>query len=316
MNQTYDNWELILVDDNSTDKTLKIIKDFSCEKIKVFTSPGSGVSFARNEGIKRSSGEYFMFIDVDDSFVPEYIEKMIDAILKENTEVVLCGYYEVYSKNKMENSLPWSGYYDNDSILHEILPNILYPIHREKKVWFPVWRTILSRESIEKINFDINVSTAEDFLFMLEVFLKSKSVFFLDENLYFYNRNAGSSLNSYISKNMDKQRHSHEAMLKLLKKYNVFETLRERYLLNRESMYTTAISNAVRNKNKREIDKELKKIYKEFKNDKLLKNKVRVFQNEFKVSCPLLLLQMGCLRLLKLIFIFKEFLRLRKFKDA
>lgn len=67
LNQTYSNWELLIIDDGSTDNTLGIVSDFIDHRIKVFLLPkNKGVSYARNVGLKQSKGNYFTFLDADD----------------------------------------------------------------------------------------------------------------------------------------------------------------------------------------------------------------------------------------------------------
>jgi glycosyltransferase involved in cell wall biosynthesis len=78
LNQTYKNLEIIIVDDGSTDDTEEIVKKFSDERIKYIRYPKNrGLSFARNTGIRNSKGDFVAFLDSDDEYIPEKIEKTL-----------------------------------------------------------------------------------------------------------------------------------------------------------------------------------------------------------------------------------------------
>lgn len=78
-NQTYQNWELFLIDDGSTDDSLKIAKNLAKtdKRIKVISIKNSGAAVARNTGIEKASGRYLCFIDADDLWKPEKLEKQL-----------------------------------------------------------------------------------------------------------------------------------------------------------------------------------------------------------------------------------------------
>lgn len=79
LNQTYKNFELIIVNDNSKDNTIKIIKEYNDKRIKLVESDiNHGAAMSRNIGIKKASGRYITFIDADDYWVNDKLEKQID----------------------------------------------------------------------------------------------------------------------------------------------------------------------------------------------------------------------------------------------
>ena len=107
LNQTYSNWEMILVDDGSVDNSGDICDKFSKNdsRIHVIHQTNKGVSFARNKGIEKANGEYLIFIDSDDWIENNMFEEMITAI--NNTKADAC-YCDRYYKdvNKMIKNLP------------------------------------------------------------------------------------------------------------------------------------------------------------------------------------------------------------------
>lgn len=104
INQTYNNIEIILIDDGSTDKSGIICDNYSKidNRIKVFHKKNGGLSDARNFGIKKSKGKYITFIDSDDSIESDYIEYLYNLIKKYDVKLSICA-YTVVTDNKKYN---------------------------------------------------------------------------------------------------------------------------------------------------------------------------------------------------------------------
>ena len=101
LNQTFRNFELIVVDDCSTDSSLCLVKSFNDSRIRIISKPNnSGVSSSRNIGIKSANGDYICFLDSDDEYYPNHLQVLLEAINK---------YPYVYSLTTMNSTLLLSG---------------------------------------------------------------------------------------------------------------------------------------------------------------------------------------------------------------
>ena len=94
--QTYENWEMIIVDDGSKDDTRTVLQPYldKYSAIKYFYQDNQGQSVARNRGIKESQGDYICFLDSDNKWLPKKLELSVDAAVKNpDIDVFLCRHY-------------------------------------------------------------------------------------------------------------------------------------------------------------------------------------------------------------------------------
>jgi teichuronic acid biosynthesis glycosyltransferase TuaG len=108
LNQTYSNWELILIDDCSKDKTLEIVETFLLKSpnIKIIKNQENfGAAITRNKGIEASKGDYIAFLDGDDLWKPEKLEKQITFMLTQNCDVCFSSYEQIDVVGKPLNKL-------------------------------------------------------------------------------------------------------------------------------------------------------------------------------------------------------------------
>lgn len=88
LNQTFPDFELIIINDGSTDSTLEVTSRFSDQRLQIFSYPNAGLNASRNRGIAKSSGEYITFIDADDLWTPDKLESQLNA-LQNNPEAAV-----------------------------------------------------------------------------------------------------------------------------------------------------------------------------------------------------------------------------------
>ncbi|KAI4309251.1 glycosyltransferase family A protein [Lactobacillus intestinalis] len=319
--QTFKNFEVIIVDDHSQDSTIKAIREkFKNVKFeyKIILSDGNGVSAARNTGIRISQGKYIAFIDDDDTISEKYLDTLYNDAIENRVQVVLSNYEEIYQGQKFKKSLGNYGKFNNRWIREKFLPQTIFSLNGENLIWLPVWRTLIQKDIIidNNIKFNENISQAEDFIFMLRVLINTKNIF-LDSGspVYFYNRRSNSAMNKYIHNDLKKQLYFHSVFIYILKKYNLYEKVKLRYLSNRLQMYSTVISNAVRSGNYKNAKTDIKNTRNQLLRDKYLnKVKFKYLYNPWFVKLSLLLLKSNNVMFLYLIYLNKENLRLKKLK--
>ena len=92
--QTYQNFELLLVDDGSPDKCWEILQQYAAQdaRVCIFRKENGGVSSARNFGLEQARGEYICFVDSDDLVLPQYLEWLYDALCSCGTRIAMCRY--------------------------------------------------------------------------------------------------------------------------------------------------------------------------------------------------------------------------------
>jgi glycosyltransferase involved in cell wall biosynthesis len=179
--QSYKNMEIIVIDDGSTDRSAEILQKYWSE-IKLIKSSHSGASVARNIGIEQSRGQFIAFMDSDDIWISEKIEKQMSKILNNCADLVYCGYQEIGLASRIV--LP-NSHFKGDC--YEFFKN--YP-----GVSFLACGGVLIRKSILSKSglFDKNFKgAAEDWDFLRRICMNGK-VDFSDEVLFYYRRHSTS----------------------------------------------------------------------------------------------------------------------------
>lgn len=190
LNQTYAEFELLLIDDGSTDDSAKICSKFviADKRVKYFYQNNQGVCSARNLGIKLAQADYICFIDDDDFYEPKFIETMITCLLVEDVDYVKCGRKNLKIKDdKIIKSLSHS-YESNVFDFEDFCKN--YVSIRRSGILSSIWNGIFKKSIIinNNIAFDSLIKHGnEDIIFNSLYFRFCKKIAFVKEVLYVHN---------------------------------------------------------------------------------------------------------------------------------
>ena len=187
LTQTYENFELILVDDGSTDSSPEICDSLTDDKIRAFHIPNSGPGAARNYGIRHMTGRYLTFIDSDDTIGKDTYQTCIESMEQNNSQMAIYPWSYVYSNKEKSPSLGYNGWIDAENVRRKIIyEDILggggYP-----------WCRVIDCSGIKKVpEFPENIKAYEDKVWGYEMLKDIRSVFFLSKPGYQYYMNENS----------------------------------------------------------------------------------------------------------------------------
>ena len=200
--QTFTDFELLLIDDGSRDKSGEICDEYANKdcRVKVFHKENGGVSSARNLGIDESKGAYLFFVDSDDIISSFYIEMFVNYIKKNDSVCVVCKYTNRLSLLKNQIDSIKTKEMTSSEFLDEIWIS-------EGKLDGYLWNKMFKRKILIDLNirFDEKVSIWEDMLFVVEYFVNISTVVFVDAVLYYYRDTMNSAVKQHgTSKKIEK----------------------------------------------------------------------------------------------------------------
>lgn len=201
--QTFKDFEAILIDDGSTDGSGEIC-DWHASKykrFKVIHKSNGGVSSARNMGLDMAQGEYIGFVDPDDYISPDFYELLLNKFKSSGADVVMSDVCIISQKGEIETIF-----------------EITKAQTKEKYCGIDIFKALMTAEIsgsccdklfhnslLNNNRFDESISKAEDFEIMLRIFAKAQKVVFEEKAIYFYRMRKGSSIHSaYTIKDVKK----------------------------------------------------------------------------------------------------------------
>lgn len=232
INQTYINLEIILINDGSTDTSLKICEEYAKKnnKIKLITKKNGGAGDARNVGLDYATGDYIMFVDSDDFLPNDCCEILYNAIKDTEYEFITANYaFTNY------DGIPWK-----KPMFSEKNENTILEIDDYKKSYYlvnsSVCNKIFKKEFIDKNNLKFEVGLlAEDAVFTTLAFLKTKKTYYVKNVVYYYRQRAvkkdiiSTSFNCTIDF-FSKINRAYKIIYENFKKYNKIDFYRYYYV--------------------------------------------------------------------------------------
>lgn len=195
-NQTFKNYEILIIDDGSTDLSPKIIKEYikNDNRFEFFSQPNGGVSSARNLGLSKLSGDYVCFIDGDDWVDSDYFSNIVNDM--KNFDIVFYS-YRLISDNTRE-------VFCDTQCINMSKKSFFENMHKYG-IFSPICSKVFSKKVIGNIKFNEKLTRSEDADFTFKCFLNSEKYTYLRKCFYNYDVNAGNlgfnfSNNKFISK--------------------------------------------------------------------------------------------------------------------
>lgn len=180
LNQTYSDFELLLIDDGSTDRTHEIVKNYQCQdaRIKYFYKENGGVSSARNMGLQKAIGDFVSFLDSDDFWDRRFLESMYRKLVADGKLACFCGYIE----KRGDTEIKYPNHFEEVDVLKEKLSVGSFRIHTD--CWL-IDRKFLSGEGV---SFTEGCHYMEDLEFFVKLLFKAtdKRITYVPEYLSYY----------------------------------------------------------------------------------------------------------------------------------
>lgn len=201
-NQTYKNFEVLLVDDGSTDSSGVICDEFAeiDDRFKVFHIDNSGLSSARNFALSRASGDWIGFVDSDDRCGENHFKIMIDNAICFDSDLIMVGFKSLNKAGLTD----WANYkFQTNAVTTSEAIKTLFsvpPRNRSSASGGYVWSKLFSRKIVESIKFDESPSVTEDEIFTAFALFNARKPIVVNESHYEYRQRRSSlSNNSFFN---------------------------------------------------------------------------------------------------------------------
>ena len=251
LNQTFEDIEVICVNDGSTDNSLEILEEFAKKdsRIKIFSKENGGCGSARNFGLENASGNYVYFFDPDDFISANLLELSHKSAINNDSDMVIFKAYGVDGNNIINENM--SFFYLDKEFNLDNYDNFTFT-YKDVHNWvlnksFAIWSKLYKKEFLDSYDdFEFESGTAfEDVTFHIKSMLRSKKISFVNEYLYHYRVDNSESLSHTAEFTFDIF-NIMDLVLELLKKEGVYEEFEfdfQTFLINHGYTYVL-ISNS------------------------------------------------------------------------
>ncbi len=230
--QTYKDYEVIVVDDGSSDESGKIAEEYCRDKANfhVYHKSNGGLMSAWKYGLEKSKGNYIGFVDSDDYIASTMYEELVNAGFKYDAEIVLCNHYYVNEngKSKVLHRNPIKvGFYNGKKL--DLIRKKMLPLLGEDYVSPARWNKLIKKNVLQSClkYTDNRISSAEDVNIMVPCMLKCESLYYVDKPLYCYVSRSTSISNVFKNHILDTYEILLSNLLQSVKDFNLEKVLEQ-----------------------------------------------------------------------------------------
>lgn len=211
--QAYRDFEVVLVDDGSTDGSSALVDSYA-DRAKVVHQAHAGVVAARQKGFEASSGEWILFVDGDDRLRPDALEKVAAEIARTDADIVQFGFDEIWPTCTYECPPSLMGVHSTDEVLAQVKKTPLEIVRM--CIWNKCYRRSVAAAAFDDVG-SVRISHGEDGLFALAAVLRAQKISFLPDRLYEYITRPGSASRRVNEKIVNEKEIFFDCMKKLMR---------------------------------------------------------------------------------------------------
>ncbi len=289
LNQTYQNLEIIIVDDGSTDRSGEICDAYSKKdnRIKIIHKKNGGCADALNTGVRATTGKYLGFVDSDDYVENDMYEILLKAIYEHNADIAECGNFYYESKEKIiirRLNTSTASQFDSYTALKKLIEGFLSNVY---------WNKLYKKDLVKDVEFPVG-NIQEDVAWTYKIYASSNKIVYLDIIKYNYLVREESVMQSLAwLKKLDWFYNLNERLEFIKKNFNsLFYLAQKNFLIYTLKTYMKLEINEYLDKdrkNRNELKKYILTNFNSFYSNKLIGKKIkfllRMFKANAKIAC-------------------------------